>query len=406
MGIVLPLAVTDNDFSESIAAVPIFREQETMSSSTHTNGTITLKSFAELASILDVENLPPGPPDSDNADDITAEVTLVNATASEPVVIEPQTTTSVQPLDIASVMAQLAHVSSDLESMARSDARAREQATIELAQYETLAAEREQAERALAEARSVRATAEQLVREAFTSEARIEAARHAAAARSTELLCTHLFAVRVRAAEELASRPHLARVLAERQRKEREQTEAAARVEQERESRRFNTFEAAKQAQREGRLDEARTILVRLATDFPNDEQIQSGLDSVRWQIQHIRTAPAEEALGAIVRRPYRDDPQAAIDRLAAIDTHELPEDLARRVFGVWSKICLTLVRQSGMHDPRRHSPSRSRGLIFARRFTDGPYIAVSALGLSGWHVGDEVGDKRIIDASRPLEDR
>jgi hypothetical protein len=377
-----------------------------MSSSTHNNGTITLKSFAELASVLDVENLPSGPPDPDSTDDITTEVMLVNPTASEPGLIPPQTTTTVQPLDLASVIAQLAHVSSDLENMARSDARARERATIELAQYETLAAEREQAERALAEARSVRATAEQLVREAFTSEARVEAARHAAAARATELLCTQLLAERVRAAEELAGRPHLARVLAERQRQEREQTEAAARVEQARVSRRSNTIEAAKQAQREGRLDEARTILVRLATDFPNDDQIQSGLDSVRWQIQHIRTAPAEEALGAIVRRPYRDDPQAAIDRLAAIDTHELPEDLARRVFGVWSKICLTLVRQSGLQDPRRHSPSRSRGLIFARRLTDGPYIAVSALGLSGWHAGDEVKDQRIIDGSRPLENR
>jgi hypothetical protein len=406
MGIVLPLAGTDNDFSESVPAVPIFREQETMSSSTRTNGTITLKSFAELASVLDVENLPPGPPDPASTDEITTEVMLVNPTATEPGVIRPQTTTTVPPLDLASVIAQLAHVSSDLESMARSDARAREQATIELAQYETLAAEREQAERAMAEARSVRTAAELLVREAFTNEARVEAARHAAAARSTELLCTHLLAERVRAAEELASRPHLARVLAERQRQEREQTEAAARVEQERVSRRFNTFEAAKLAQREGRLDDARTILERLAIDFPNDDQIGSGLDSLRWQIQHLRTAPAEEALGAIVRRPYRDDPQAAVDRLAALGIHELPADLARRVFGVWSKICLTLVRQSGLQDPRRHSPSRSRGLIFARRSPDGPYFVLSALDLSGWKVGDEVKDQRIIDASRPLEDR
>ena len=42
--------------------------------------------------------------------------------------------------------------------MAREDARARKQATIELAQYETLAAERQQAERALAKARGVPAS--------------------------------------------------------------------------------------------------------------------------------------------------------------------------------------------------------------------------------------------------------
>jgi hypothetical protein len=330
----------------------------------------------------------------------------VNPPASKPGLYELQTTTSVQPVDLAGVMAQLAHVSSDLANMVRSDARAREQATIELAQYETLTAERERAEHALAEARSVRATAELLVREAFTNEARVEAARHAAAARSTELLCTQLLAVRVRAAEELASRPHLARVLAERRRLEREQAEAAARSEDERLARYSNGLEGAKHAQREGRLDEAHAILVRLADDFPNDDKIQSGLDSVRWQLQHMRTAPAEDALSAIIRRKYREDPEAAVSLLAALDIHQLPEDLARRVFGVWSKICLTLVRQSGMYDPRRYSPTRSRGLIFASQCTDGPYIVVSALGLSGWKVGDDVKDKLIIDASRPLEDR
>ena len=76
-----------------------------------------------------------------------------------------------QPLDLATVIAQLASVSSGLERMAREDARAREQATIELAQDQTFAAERQQAERTLAEARSVRVTAELLVSEAFTEQA-------------------------------------------------------------------------------------------------------------------------------------------------------------------------------------------------------------------------------------------
>src|SRR5207247_2812722 len=71
--------------------------------------------------------------------------------------------------DLASLIAQLATVSSGLETMAREDARAREQATIELAQYETLAAERKETERALADARRVRATAELLVTEASPS---------------------------------------------------------------------------------------------------------------------------------------------------------------------------------------------------------------------------------------------
>ncbi len=83
-----------------------------------------------------------------------------------------------------------------------------------------------------------------------------------------------------------------------------------------------------------------------------------------------------------------------------------LPEDLARRIFGLWSHHCLQLVRQSGMHDPRRYSPATSRGVVFARRIPDGPYEVVSALGLPGWQNGEELKAQRIIDAARPLQDR
>ncbi len=385
-----------------------------MSSSNHSNGangTITLKSFAELANVLDLDSLPPGPSDAEGkTDDETSASTNgtldpLGAVFESPVIGKPASSTT-QQLDLASVIAQLAHVSSDLETMARSDARAREQATIELAQYETLAAERQQAERALAEARSVRATAELLVTEAFTEQARADAARHAAVARAAELTCTQLLAERIRAADELASRPHLTRVLAERRRREREQAEAAQRAEDERAARLANGIAAARQAHREGRLEEARALLAPLARDFPSNQDIQSVLDAVRWQAQHLRTAPAEEALQDVVRRPYRDNPEAAVGRLAAVDMQGLPEDLARRIFGLWSHNCLQLVRNSGMHDPRRYSPATSRGMVFARRMPDGPYEVVSALGLPGWQIGEELTAQRIIDAARPLQNR
>ena len=83
-----------------------------------------------------------------------------------------------------------------------------------------------------------------------------------------------------------------------------------------------------------------------------------------------------------------------------------LPEDLARRVFGLWSNACFQLIRQSGMYEPRRYSPATSRGVVFAHRTPDGPHEVVSALGLSGWHVGEEVKAQRIVDASRPLQER
>ena len=373
------------------------------SNSNGSNGSITLKSFAQLADVLDLDSLPPGPSDAD-----TADIATIDEPSSAPrsgSVVE--TTANVPaPHDLASLIAQLADVSSGLETMARHDARAREQATIELAQYETLAAERQEAERALGEARRVRSTAELLVTEAFTEQARADAAHHASVARAAELMCTQLLAERIRAADELASRPHLSRVLAERRQREREQAEAAQRAEAERAARLTDGIAAAKQAHREGRLDEARALLAPLARDFPTNQEIQSVLDAVRWHAQHLRVAPAEEALRDVVRRPYRDNPEAAVGRLAAVDMQGLPEDLARRVFGLWSNACFLLIRQAGMYEPRRYSPATSRGVVIARRTPDGPHEVVSSLGLSGWQVGEEVKAQRIVDASRPLQER
>lgn len=136
------------------------------------------------------------------------------------------------------------------------------------------------------------------------------------------------------AADELASRPHLARVLAERQRRERDEAEAARRAEHDRLVRRSSDLAGAKQARSEGRLEDARELLATLARDYPNDQEIQSTLDAVRWQVLHLRTQPAEKALSAILRRPLRDDPRAAVDSLANVDMHGLPEDLGRRIFG------------------------------------------------------------------------
>src|SRR5258708_6080051 len=112
--------------------------------------------------------------------------------------------------------------------MIRQDARAREQATVELAQYETLLAERHDAERALGEARRIRAAAERLATEAFTDDARAQAAQHTAVARAAELSCRQLLAELTRAAEELAGRPHLARGVSERRRLVQEQAAPAA----------------------------------------------------------------------------------------------------------------------------------------------------------------------------------
>jgi len=375
------------------------------------NGTITLKSFADLAQHLDLESLPPGPSDADQTSN-SVELTPADGdgreavTSSGPTPLAPVSQVA-PPQDLASLIAQLAGVTSSLEAAAREDARAREQATVELARYETLAAERREAERALAEAREVRTAAELLSSQAFTEDARAQAVRHAAVARAAELACAALLAERTRAADELASRPHLARVIADRRRREQEQAQVARRAEEERAARLADGIAAARQMLTAGRVDEARRLLAPLARDFPSSDEVQSVVDVVKWQAQQLVVGPAQAALREARGRALRDDPEWAVGRLAGVHMDGLPEDLARQVFGVWSNACHALLRQRGWHEPRRYSPATSRGVVLARRIPEGPYEVVSALGMGmDWRVGDEVTASGVLRTARPLQAR
>jgi hypothetical protein len=333
-----------------------------MSATDTTNGTITLKSFAELGTAFPPDTLPDGPAE-------TNRVELNDQPAAQP---RPKA-------DLAEVIARLASVNGGLESIARDDARAREQATVELARYEALTAQRQAAEHALAEAQRVRAAAEQLAAEAFSKDARIQAAQHVADARAAELCCTELVAEYARAIDELAGRPHLARILAARERLAQEQRDAARRAEAERDQRLARGLDAVDGALRRDELDNAQKLIEPLAREFPDNSDVRRKLDTVRWRLRNRLVAPAEAALSDIARRPYRDDPEATVVRLAEVDTRGLPEELARRVFGLWSNACWRVVQLRGWEDPRRESPGISRGAVWARR-PDGMYEVVSSL--------------------------
>src|SRR5262249_41402651 len=154
---------------------------------------------------------------------------------------------------------------------------------------------------------------------AFTEEARAQAARNAAVARTAELACAELLAERTRAADELASRPYLARVIADQRRREQEQAEAARRAEEERAARLAQGLAAARQELATGSLDEARRLLAPLARDFPTDDQVQSVLDTVRWQALQLVVAPAQTALRDARRALREGVPERAIGRLADV---------------------------------------------------------------------------------------
>jgi hypothetical protein len=83
-----------------------------------------------------------------------------------------------------------------------------------------------------------------------------------------------------------------------------------------------------------------------------------------------------------------------------------LPEDLARRVFGLWSNACGRAVQQRGWLEPRRYAPATSRGMVFARPTAEAAYEVVSVLGLTDWKPGVIVKSQRIVDAARELEMR
>ena len=87
-----------------------------------------------------------------------------------------------------------------------------------------------------------------------------------------------------------------------------------------------------------------------------------------------------------MLRRPYRDDPEAAVTRLAGVQMDGQPDDLARRVFGLWSNACARLVDQRGWHEPYPRAPAG--GVVFARPTPQGPYEVVSELGSPDWQAG------------------
>ena len=372
-----------------------------------TNGTITLKNLADLAQHIDLESLPPGPAEAPQiAEDQDRGTPATSDTDQHVPTVEPDTQPQA-PQDLASVLAQLASVSTGLEAAARQDACAREQATVELARYETLAAEREEAQRALAEARRVRTTAELLASQAFTEQARVEAARALALSRQAELACTQLLAERTRAADELASRPHLVAVLAERRQREQERLEAERRADEERAARLSRGIAAARQALRDGQPERAREILAPLARDFPTSDEVQSVMDVIRWQSQQVLVGPAQAALRDVRERTYRDDPERAVGRLSGVTIDGLPEALARQVFGVWSNACYQVVQQRGWHAPLRYSSATSRGVVLARREQDSTYEVVSALGMGPeWQAGQPVTAPGVLRAARRLEAR
>jgi hypothetical protein len=357
--------------------------------------TITLHSFADLATALDLASLPPGPID-DGLDELPQINLLATTQAPSPIVVP----------DLDLLVAELARVGAALEAAVRADTEAREAVLRELVRYDALLVDRARIERTRAEWVAVREHAEQLVAEAFAEPVRRAAVDHLASARRAELDCTDLLAMYDRAIDDLIAQPNVQQALADRQALEAQRVAAAARAEAERAARHESRLQTARTAQRDGRLEEALELLTALRAEFPEATEIGAALDAVTWQRAHLRHAPAEEAVREVLHRKYRHDPAGALARLTAVELDGVPHELARRLFGLWSNACLQLVQAQGLLDPRRYSPTTSRGVVLARREADLPFEVVSVLGLPGWQVGTSVTASHILAAARPLHAR
>jgi hypothetical protein len=342
---------------------------------------IVLKSFAELANVLDLDTLPDGP-----ADIVTEETTPTPP--AEPAA------------DLAGLLAELEAASATLATVARQDQETRTLALRDLAQYDALVAEQCEAEQAHERARQVRQEAEALTADVFAVEARAAAERVAELAGKAESAAAALAEQRRREAERLAAQLDLERLLAARQRQE--EAEKAKAAAAERAERLSGALTRAKAALEAGRLEEAQTVLGPVASENPDNADVTSLLKIIAQRARIVNSAAAEDALWA-ARRELRRDPAAAVARLEAVDVDDLPDPLTRQVFGTWAQACGRLCRERGLAEPLRYAPDPGRGAVLARGGPDAPYMVVSTLGMgAGWQPGSAVGERQVRRA-RPL---
>ena len=342
---------------------------------------IVVKSFSELADILDLDILPEEP--------------------AVPVPEETQPNPTGEPAgDLASLLAELESASATLASVSRRDQETRAAALRDLEQYDALVAQQRQAEQAVERASQVRREAEALVANAFAEEALAAATHVAALASKAEAGANALAEQRRLDAERLATELDLERLLADRRRHEDAENAKAAAAEQA--GRLSGALARARSALEAGRCEEAQAVLGPVADENPDNADIASLLNMIIQREVAVKVTAAEDALW-LARRAWRRDPEAAVSQLAALDVVGLPEDVGRQVFGTWAQACARLCRQRGFGEPLRYAPNPGCGAVLAREQPGAPYTVVSALGLDvDWQPGTPVGERQ-VQRARPL---
>jgi hypothetical protein len=334
---------------------------------------VTLKGFAQLADYIDIATLPPGPPEEEAA---SASLDGSVAVADSP--------------DLDALLAELASASALLASVAQSDAQLRTSALQDLERYDALLAQAQDADRVFDRADQVRSEAEAFSASAFGDEARAASERVVRLAASAAATASDLGQRRRHAADQLAARPDIQRLLEERRRAaELEQARAADVA---RADRRDAMLVRVREAIQLDRLGEARRLMAPLIQHEPEHPDVLAVRHQLAQRTFVLRALAAGDALRAVRRRELRDDPAQAVVLLAALEVDDLPDPLGRQVFGAWATACRQLCEQRELLEPLRYAPDPGSGLVIARERANGPYVVVSALGTGPeWRPGLEL---------------
>ncbi len=343
---------------------------------------IVLKSFAELAEALDLEELP---------EETTVDEVIDSHTRPEVADRAP---------DLHELLMELQMASATLAAVARRDQEARTVAMHDLERYDEMVARQRDTEQAHERACQVREEAQGLAESAFAEQARTEARRVLAVATRAEQAAGQAVAEWRRQAEALAAQLDLERLLAERGRQE--ETDKAKAAEAERARRLAGALARARTTLEAGRFEEAKGLLGTLGNDYPDNPDISSLKTIIAQRELAVKVDALEEALWE-ARRAYRRDPEAAVTRLEELDVDGLPEPLVRHAFGEWARACARLCRDRGIAEPLRYAPDPGRGAILTREQTENCYVVMSSLGMGpDWRKGCPVSERQVRRA-RPL---
>ena len=201
-----------------------------------------------------------------------------------------------------------------------------------------------------------------------------------------------------REAEGRAAAPPLARLLAERRRQEgaTQAKENAAETNWQRSL----AITSAVQLRDAGSLLEARRVLGPVITQFPDDPETRSVLESIILRERTVKDAAAAATL-AEARRLRRGDPDGATALIALIDTATLSADRMHEIAGVAADIA----RHRELINPRflrGHAPN-SLAIVAEQR---GEWQVAIAVGQDPALKAGNIVAPQLATAARPLRRR